>query len=66
MQKEESILHPPHTHTCTSWSGCMTCFSQGSGFWLNNNIWETGMPYVFPTFSSTYKFITSRWWKKSN
>jgi hypothetical protein len=39
------------------------CF-QGSGFRLDI-VWETGMPHVFPTYSSTYKLIRSRWWKKA-
>jgi hypothetical protein len=62
--QKESILHPPYTHTRTSWSGCMTRCSQGSGFRLDNT-WETTMPHVFPTYSSTYKLIRSKMWKKA-
>ena len=54
-----------HPHTCTSWSGCMTCFSKGSDLWLSNT-WGTGMPSFLPTYCSTYKPIRSRLWKKGN
>jgi hypothetical protein len=43
----------------------MTCCSQGYSFQLDNT-WETGMPLIFPTYSSTYQLIRSRWWKKAN
>ena len=33
------IIHQKYTHTCTSWSRLMTCFSFGSGLWLSE-IWE--------------------------
>jgi hypothetical protein len=63
--KKEFFIHLPYTPTCTSWSGCMTCYSQGSCVWLDNT-WGIGMPHVFPTYNPTYQLIRSRWRKKVN
>ena len=42
-----SIIHQKYPHTCTSWSGLMTCFSFGSGLWLSK-IWEASLPLYPP------------------
>ena len=43
IQRSSYTIHQKYSHTCTSWSMFMTCFSFGSSFWLIK-IWEAGMP----------------------
>ena len=63
IQRGSYTIHQKYTHTCTSWSRFMTCFSIGSSFWLSK-IWEAGMPSILHTYSSTKIAIRDRLRKK--
>ena len=47
IKRSFTTIHQKYPHTCTSWSRFITCFSFGSGLWLNK-IWEAGLPSYPP------------------